>query len=274
MKIIVGTPNFTGIMPSNYVLNMFTCFNKWWQDFGIENVSWRVVTRQFVEFARNNIVKEALQINADYIFWVDDDALINPEILNRFIEHDKDIIVAPYSMRRPPYQVGVLKALDGNYENTGTNYQNVSYSIIKNHQGLMEIDGGGTHCMLCKMSVFKRINYPWFHVPELRGTEDMYMCLKARKEGINIYCDTDIFAKHIADPAIIDEEWCERWEEREKESKESQSMPEGPLRGYISTDAKTVESFSQANILRRMKGVVPAVVKDFVAQVKLRNGKS
>jgi hypothetical protein len=43
---------------------------------------------------------------------------------------------------------------------------------------------------------------PYFLMPK-RGTEDMYWCYRARRKGIEIWCDTDLFAPHLGFAPVI-----------------------------------------------------------------------
>lgn len=215
MKILIGTPNYTGEMTSDVAVSIARCIMEWSKD---HEVKWSVIKRTFICKARQMIVQDALTMGADYLFWVDDDAIVKPSFLPKLIAHDKDIIVTPYPMRRPPFQCGALRSKTGNFEDQDQ-YENLRWEDL--NQGLVEIDGGGTHCMLTKTSIYGppsevgetfetytkkhpgKVPYPWFVLAPFGGTEDMYMCLLAKRAGIKIYCDTDIESQHIGYPQII-----------------------------------------------------------------------
>lgn len=204
-KICICTPNYSSMMHSDYVLNIMQNILDWKKKY---EVTWFVYKRTFICKARNEMVINALNWGADYILWYDDDAIVDPDTLDRMIERDKDIVIAPYPMRTPPYQCGVLVSKTGDFEDQFS-YRNLTWDEMNN--GLIEVDGGGTHCMLTKASVYLTIQYPWFSLPMLGGTEDMYFCLIAKRRGIKIYCDSDIKTGHIGFPEIVTTEHAKLW---------------------------------------------------------------
>lgn len=216
MKILIGTPNFTGNMESEVAVRMARCIMKWSKD---HEIHWDVVRRTFICRARSMIVSDAINIGADYLFWIDDDAIVTEDFLPRMLAHDKDVVIAPYPMRRPPYQCGVLKSKTGDFEDQSSYYNLDWDDDLK--KGLVEVDGGGTHAMLTKVSVYGppspqemnleeykakfpgKVPYPWFVLAPFGGTEDMYFCLMARRCGVKIYCDTDLEAGHMGWPELL-----------------------------------------------------------------------
>lgn len=222
MKIVIGTPNFTGQMEAEFAVTMARCIRDWSKE---HEIHWLVLRRTFVCKARHMIVNGALQMGADYLFWVDDDAIINPELLNKLIAHDKDVVITPYPMRRPPYNCGVLtcgdklEGVDEDKLDWESGWRNLEWKEM--NQGLVEVDGGGTHAMLTRPKVYGppkkqgetfeeylkenpgQVPFPWFVLAPYGGTEDMYFCTKARIHRIKIFCDTDEEAGHVGYPQII-----------------------------------------------------------------------
>ena len=123
-----------------------------WKNLGID-YKWLVIGRTFVHFARTQACQVSLLLNFSHILWLDDDAIIDPMILPKYLEFDKEIIVTPYFMRRPPYECGVLKSTVGDFHNHKS-YRNLTIEDL--NQGLIEVDGGGTHAMLVNTSVFRK----------------------------------------------------------------------------------------------------------------------
>lgn len=147
-KVLVATPNYTNTFSSEVYASHIECVRAWTQaglDFNM-----MVVGRTFVHFARTQACDVALRGGYTHVFWLDDDAVVEPDILTRFIQHDKDIVVAPYPMRRAPHEIGCLVSTVGDFHQHET-YRNLTVADLD--QGLMEIDGGGTHAMLVKTSV-------------------------------------------------------------------------------------------------------------------------
>ena len=279
-NVLVGMPNYLNLMSSEVYANHIDCISHW-HKVGID-FKLMVVGRTFVHFARTQVCQVAIDSQMldnpyTHIFWLDDDAVIDPTMLPRFIEHDKDVMIAPYPMRRSPFQIGVLSAtaysceschhewsIDENITPPDTlpcpecgqtafrdfhnmkSYRNLNLSDMD--QGIITIDGGGTHAQLWKTDVLlragddKRAISPrlkevmdtmtaeelealehnlgelpspklsfkeeddrgkaYFTMPKT-GTEDMLWCYRARCKGIEVHCDTDVFANHVGFAPLI-----------------------------------------------------------------------
>jgi len=151
--------------------------------------------------ARNLAVETAIKGNADYILWIDDDMWIPPNthILEKLLDHDKDIVAPLFFVRRPPYMPLLFKRkvmADGMY----TTFNN----IMDYEPGLHQVDGIGFGVVLTKVDVFRRLEPPYFVMSDTFG-EDLFFCNKAINANFKIYCDTTIKVGHIGDPPIIQE---------------------------------------------------------------------
>lgn len=251
IKVLVATPNYTNTFHATVHSNHVECADVW-SDGGID-YNWTIIGRSFVHFARTQMCQVAVEGEFTHIFWLDDDAIISPDILPRFIDHDKDVVIAPYCMRKMPHEIGVLKSTSGDFHDHES-YKNLDVEDM--NQGLVEVDGGGTHCMLIKTETllhqgestddnvlppvlyeaFEKLNdqermlakqflgdppkqnqsfqeedkagVPYFVMPK-SGTEDMYWCYRAKRKGIKIWCDTDVFAGHMGFVPVVTLAWRE-----------------------------------------------------------------
>lgn len=200
IKIAIATPCYTGQLDAEVAGKIGMYLYNLGRKHPSLKLEWWIIRRSFIHTARNYFAEKAIQLGFDYIWWVDDDCLLpdNLDILPKLLSHDKDIVITPYFLRKAPHSPGVLRASDFRRPET---YRNLRRDEL--HQGLIEVDGGGTHCMLTKVSLFKEMPRPYFALPEFGGTEDMYMCLKAKEMGRKVYCDSDIEAGHIGYPPVI-----------------------------------------------------------------------
>jgi hypothetical protein len=150
-RVLVATPNYTNTFAAEVHSNHVECAVAWTKA-GI-NFKWLITGRTFVHFARTQACQVAMLGEYTHILWLDDDAIVSPDILPRYLAHDKEIVITPYFMRRPPYECGVLKSTTGNFHDHAS-YRNLLTSDL--HQGLIEVDGGGTHAMLMQTSVLTK----------------------------------------------------------------------------------------------------------------------
>ena len=200
INVMIFVPSFLGIMDSQTVESlgyiMFDAFS--WKAKGYE-FFFMIGKRQNIHDARNNAVIWALENDMDYIFWFDDDMVLdktNKPLFSTMMEHNKDFVAPLFFQRRPPYLPLLFKRmtyLDGTY---------VTYDNILNYEkGLLDVDGVGFGCCLTKVDMFRKIPRPWFLMGETFG-EDLFFCEKAVQAGYKIFCDTTIQIGHIADPPV------------------------------------------------------------------------
>ncbi len=122
-NVLVATPNYTNELSSEVHVNhieLAVNWTKWGLSFNCV-----LIGRTFVHFARTQMVELVLK-PADndkplghpeykpfysHVLWLDDDAVIEPDLLLRYIDFDKDVVISPYPMRRPGYEIGVLTSV-------------------------------------------------------------------------------------------------------------------------------------------------------------------
>lgn len=139
---------------------------------------------------RNDIVTEAIKGNYTHIFFIDTDMCFAPEVLDRLLSRNKDIIGANYNKRNLNKETVIKFIEDGKL---------VGKPIPEE---LFECASIGTGCALIKTDVFKTISYPYFDFndEELGEVgEDVYFCLKAKRKGYNIWCDPTMDIGHIGE---------------------------------------------------------------------------
>lgn len=130
-----------------------------------------------------------------HIFFIDHDMQYPSDTLDRLLAHDKDIVGAAYNMRCYPLKTTVT-LLDENGAMTPRE---------KLPAELFRCEAVATGMMLAKMSVFDKVEKPWFAIMidpetnELTITEDVYFCNQARKAGFEIWCDPTIPIGHIGE---------------------------------------------------------------------------
>ena len=157
--------------------------------------------------ARNAIVKAALQNNADYIWMLDDDHIINMEglsgkpgegigeydFLQTLLDHDVDIVGPVYFQRGGAGSPVVMKEENGHY---------AFLSDSELTGGLQEVAVQGGGCMLLKMKIFDKVGSPWFE-PEFDYGTDIQICRKARQKGFRVWTDSSIEIGHVMDQRVI-----------------------------------------------------------------------
>lgn len=136
----------------------------------------------YVEGNRNRLVQAALEFPQpiDGILWVDTDMRFPPDALLALMHHKRLICGANYRMREPPHDY-LGNFLDGDDRHCF-------------EPGLHKMDCLPAGFMLVGMSVYRKVEYPWYRAPveptDLR--DDYYFCHKARAAGFDVWCDMDL----------------------------------------------------------------------------------
>ena len=153
--------------------------------------------------ARNAIVEGAIQTGCDYLFFLDDDHVIdwenapNPssryamlETLIAHLEADpkRGIVGALYFHRGGECRPVLMKeGKDGGF------YWMREDEVVN---GLQEVAVAGGGCMLIRLSIFDKIKAPWFE-PEFDLGTDLQICKKTREAGFTVWADTSIKVGHV-----------------------------------------------------------------------------
>lgn len=142
---------------------------------------------------QNQLVDSLLDSDASHLLIMGDDHVFAPDLLNRLLDHDVDL-VAPVCVRRfPPY--------------LPTAFQDDRPILLSDYPdgGLAEVDMVGSAGLLAKREVFEEMDRPWFEYGRLQPTqiaEDLYFCRKARELGYEVWYDLDTPLGHCVTGAV------------------------------------------------------------------------
>lgn len=152
--------------------------------------------------SRNKLAGYALQMEADYILWLDSDMVFRPDTLERMIqvldEHPEiDVLSGLYFRRAHPFTPVLYKSLE-EADNGEVKFED--YNDIP--EGLFEIAGCGFGCVLMRTDcLFNMLDEDglgrWF-TPFRGAGEDVAFCIRATRAGYSIYCDPSIDCGHMA----------------------------------------------------------------------------
>lgn len=148
------------------------------------------------DHARNAACYSALQRNAEWLFFLDDDVAVPPDAFHRLASHKQPIVSGLYYRRNSPIAPVALRDTP----------QGPVFATDIVAPSLSEVDLIGGGCLLIHNSVLRTIPHPWFEWlvdrTELsaveRCSEDFAFCRKARRNyGFKIYIDTSVQCRHI-----------------------------------------------------------------------------
>lgn len=152
--------------------------------------------------ARNDLATMAIQMDADYVLWLDSDMTFAPDTLVRMMktikENDIDILTGLYFRRVPPYSPVLFDKLD-------IDGVSCDWSEFKDiPEGLFEVGGCGFGCVLMKTEVFYDVQsrFSTMFAPIGNNGEDVAFCWRARECGYKIWCDPSVSCGHVSHTVI------------------------------------------------------------------------
>lgn len=157
--------------------------------------------------SRNNLAQMAIQMDVDYVFWLDSDMVFEPDTLVRMMDtlkkNDYDILTGLYFRRVPPYTPVLFDKLDI--------IRDKICSWKEFHEipaEPFEVGGCGFGCVLMKADVFYDVQskHGNMFAPIANNGEDIAFCWRARDCGFKIYCDPSIICGHVSH-SIVDEKF-------------------------------------------------------------------
>lgn len=152
--------------------------------------------------SRNRLAGYALEMEADYILWLDSDMVFSPDTLERMLktldEHPEiDILSGLYFRRVYPFSPVLFSELDEGEDG------NIVFKDYNDYpEEIFEIAGCGFGCVLMRTDcLFQMLDEDgvgrWF-TPLGGAGEDCAFCIRARRAGYTIYCDPSIDCGHMA----------------------------------------------------------------------------
>jgi len=156
--------------------------------------------------SRNNLCKQALQIDADYVLFLDSDMVFEPDLLERMMKHmedGKDIVTGLYFRRGSPFTPVIFKEFipgEGKDETVVKGYEDYPAGEIFE----VAACGGGALMISKKVLVDVALNYHTWFDPIFHAGEDMSFCWRARELGYKIWCDSTIPLGHVGQMIVTE----------------------------------------------------------------------
>lgn len=136
---------------------------------------------------REQLVKSSIEVESDYILWLDSDMTFPSTTALRLLSHDENIVGCNYKKRSKPQTPVAYKKL----------YDWDSWLSLEIDEGLVEVEGVGMGCLLMKTKVFDKIRKPYFEFTynefdENWLGEDFRLLEKLREKGFKVKIDTTL----------------------------------------------------------------------------------
>lgn len=164
--------------------------------------------------SRNSLATAAIQMEADYVFWLDSDMVFAPDTLIRMMDtlqkNKLDMLTGLYFRRVPPYTPVLFDMLN---MRTPTVLDWSEFKSIP--EGLFEVGGCGFGCVLMNTEIFLSVQakHGNMFVPMGNNGEDIAFCIRARDCGYKIMCDPSIICGHVG-YSIVDDKFFRAFKEK------------------------------------------------------------
>lgn len=175
----------------------------------------------FIPFAREFICNHALETNCDYVFMVDDDMMVDPQIFFKLQENDKDICTALAFTRNPTHLPVAYQMVEGWDPVSRKEFARSEHILNYPKNQLVRLDASGFGVVLIKTEVLKKMQKPWFMGSHGTG-EDLHFCLEARKYGFETWMDTRLKTGHLSNNIVVTEEYANNY--RKLDQKEADRL--------------------------------------------------
>ena len=169
--------------------------------------------------SRNKLAAAAVEGNFTHVLWLDSDMVFGPNTLidlMKDLDEGRDIVTALAFARRPPFSPCIYKKL-----RQGINADEIEAEHYLDYpkRKIFEVEGHGFACCLMKADVFRRMqeedNEHQPFAPIYPFGEDLSMCIRARRKGIKLFCDSRIVIGHVA-RTVVTEQSYQQFAEYEK----------------------------------------------------------
>lgn len=161
--------------------------------------------RMYLHSACNEIVRQAKLANLTHLFWTETDMILPHDALPKLLAMDKEIAAGIYFLRNGGgqpclYVKTPVEVKENPYLHTPV--------TIYDERRPFKVGCPGMGCVLTKMSVFDKVEEPWFdlkandHGKKNGYGQDLYFFTKVRWAGIDVWVNPDVICDQI-DTCIV-----------------------------------------------------------------------
>ena len=167
--------------------------------------------------ARNNLARQAIKAEADYVLWLDSDMVFSPDLLQRMMkvskENDIDFLTGLCFRRKPPYTPTLFDKLERLENGAGASYT----ALMSVPEGRFKVGGCGFAGVLMTADVILSVSAKFggrMFDPLPGFGEDVAFCWRARQCGYDIWCDSEIELGHVGN-CIVTRKYFEAYNSEE-----------------------------------------------------------
>lgn len=150
---------------------------------------------------RNIMIDMAIENSCSHILFLDDDMIPEPDLIERLLSHDKDVVSALYLMRNFPHLPVIF---DESYKDGQCKFMFLDPS----KSGLVPIVNCGLGAVLISTRIFTWLDKPFIRLGEIFQDEwcdDVGFFNRVRASGFEMFCDLGAKVGHSLNVTITPE---------------------------------------------------------------------
>lgn len=167
--------------------------------------------RASIDRGRNEAAREALRRDCEYLWFLDDDMVIDWRTLDSLIAVNRDIVMEHSFIRGYPYKPMCFRWKNGKQDEEIPELEyfetDEELESLKDENGICDVASVGFTCTVIKCDILKKLNPPYFITnPHSNGTEDVYFCMRCKMEigaDVSIAVDMKYPTVHLGDKVPI-----------------------------------------------------------------------
>ena len=155
-------------------------------------------SREALARAQNFARKKALEEDYDYIFSLESDIMIPPNIIQLLMRYGKDVISGLYMIgdKKKNFLVPCITLPEWNTDLNSWGTRLLKPEEFKDylHKGIKQVQAAGMGCCLIHKNAYK--NTTFTYDPRFTAHSDVYFFNRMFERHIPVFVDTDILCRH------------------------------------------------------------------------------
>lgn len=167
-----------------------------------------ISTSSLIYDARNQLARKAVEGGYDRVLWLDSDMVFNPDMVERFmadLDGGLEYVSGLFFSRRAPVRLcvydvcGVVMSEAGEHTPTVRSFEKLP------EEPMFKVAASGLAAVCMSTDLIARIaeQYGLPFSPVMGFGEDLSFCMRAREQGVDLWCDSRIRLGHVGQ-AIFD----------------------------------------------------------------------
>lgn len=195
-KVTIGLPNQNNFH-KHVVVSLIEMVSKYSRG---HELTLNMQTASPIDNCRNMIIRDFLESDSQFLVFVDSDNPPPSNVLD-LVDLDLDIIIAPTLIMHSDLWTNGQGRIPMHWNTFVWSERDDRWTDHKNHNGLQEIDAGGTGCIIIARRVLEQVKPAFYRTWHEDGTvdkgSDLLFCQRAKEAGFRVWAHYDYRCGHF-----------------------------------------------------------------------------